>query len=129
MLFTSKMIDSKNILKDKSFQFAIRVVNLYKYLQNDKKEYILSKQILKSGTSIGANVREAYSAESKNDFIHKLSICQKESNESMYWLELLKATEYISQDEYDSISNNVTELYKIITSSILTAKGNLNKKL
>jgi four helix bundle protein len=120
------MNEKKNVLKDKSFFFAIRIVNLYKHLQGDKKEFILSKQLLRSGTSIGANVREAYSAESKKDFIHKLSICQKETNEANYWLELLKATDYLSIAEFESVNKDSNELYKIITSSIITCKKNIN---
>lgn len=121
------MNQKKNILKDKSFLFAIRIVNLYKHLINQKKEFVLSKQMVRSGTSIGANVREAYNAESKKDFIHKLSICQKEADETAYWLELLKATEFISISEFESINTDAFELYKIITSSILTTKSNLKK--
>lgn len=121
------MNQKKNILKDKSFLFAIRIVNLYKHLINQKKEFVLSKQMVRSGTSIGANVREAYNAESKKDFIHKLSICQKEADETAYWLELLKATEFISISEFESINTDAFELYKIITSSILTTKNNLKK--
>lgn len=81
-----------NIVKLKSFDFAVRIVNLYKYLSETKKEYVLSKQLLGSGTSVGANIRETDNAESKLDFIHKLSIAQKECDETLYWLELLKVT-------------------------------------
>ena len=84
-----------NIIKDKSFDFAIRIVRLYQYLNSNKKEFVLSKQLLRSGTSIGAMIREAEHAESKNDFIHKFAIAQKEANEVVYWLELLKATDYL----------------------------------
>ena len=84
---------SESVVKNKSFAFAVRVVNFYKML-NEKKEFIMSKQLLRSGTSVGANVREAINAQSKADFIHKLSISQKECDESMYWLELLKETNY-----------------------------------
>jgi len=112
----------ESILKTKSFKFAVRIVNLYKHLCNDKKEFVLSKQILKSGTSIGAMVREAEQAESKADFIHKLAIGQKESNETIYWLELLQATEYISDKEFESINTDAVEIIKMITTSIKTAK-------
>ena len=114
-----------NVLKRKSFKFAIRIVNLYKYLIQDKKEFILSKQLLRSGTSVGAMVREAEFAESSNDFIHKMAIAQKEINETIYWLELLKETEYINTSEFESINIDAVENIKLITSSIKTAKKSL----
>lgn len=113
-----------NLLKDKSFNFAIRIVKLYKYLNEEKKELILSKQMLRSGTSIGAMVSESEHSESKSDFIHKLSIAQKEANETLYWLKLLYMTDYISQNE--SINEDASELMKIITASIKTAKQSIN---
>ena len=115
----------ESILKDKSFRFAVRIVNLYKYLCEDKKEFVLSKQILRSGTSVCAMIREAEHSESKKDFIHKMSIAQKEINETIYWLELLRATEYISNVEFESINFNAIEIIKMITSSIKTAKSKL----
>ena len=115
----------KSVLKEKSFRFAIRIVNLYKYLCEDTKEFVLSKQILRSGTSVGAMVWEAEHSESKADFIHKLAIAQKEINETIYWLELLKETEYISSKEYESINADAVEVMKIITSSIKTSKSKL----
>jgi len=115
----------KRMLKTKSFLFAVRIVNLYKYLCEDKKEFVLSKQILRSGTSVGAMVREAEHSESKSDFIHKIAIAQKEINETIYWLELLYETNYISKKEFESINTNAIELLKIITASIKTAKSNL----
>lgn len=111
-----------NIVRDKSFAFAVRIVNLYKHLKNDKSEYVLSKQLLRSGTSVGANIREGVNAQSKKDFIHKLSIAQKECDESIYWLELLKETDYITKEEYNSLANDATELLKIIRSIIITTK-------
>jgi four helix bundle protein len=117
----------ESIVKKKSFEFAVRIVNLYKYLSLEKKEYVLSKQLLRSGTSIGANTREAQNAESKQDFIHKLGIAQKETDETCYWLELLHATEYISNDEYVSVHNDATEILKIIRSIILTSKQTQQK--
>lgn len=117
----------KSILKTKSFHFAIRIVNLYKYLCHDKSEYVLSKQLLRSGTAIGALLSEGSFAESKLDFIHKYAIAQKECNESIYWLELLLHTNYINQKEFDSLSADAIELIKMITASILTAKQNLKK--
>jgi four helix bundle protein len=115
-----------NILKDKSFKFAVRIVNLYKYILESRKEFVLSKQILRSGTSVGAMIRESEYSESKSDFIHKLSIAQKEINETIYWLELMKETEYISNNEFDSINMDAIEIIKLITSSIKTAKLTIN---
>ena len=121
------MSNGKSILIDKSFVFAIRMVKVFQHLSGQKKEFVLSKQLLKSGTSIGANIREAFNAESKNDFIHKLAIAQKESDETCYWLELLSATEFLSEKEFNSVSKDSNELLKLIRSSILTAKQNLKK--
>ena len=90
----------ENILKNKSFEFAIRIVNLYKFLTLEQKEYILLKQVLRSGTSVGAMIREAEFGQSKSDFIHKLSIAQKEINETIYWLELLFKTDYLILESY-----------------------------
>jgi four helix bundle protein len=111
-----------NILREKTFAFAIRCVKLYQYLVKTKKEFVISKQVLRSGTSVGANYRESQNAESTNDFIHKLGIAQKECDETMYWLELLQATELIEQNMFDSIYKDATELLKMIKSAILTAK-------
>ena len=116
---------SESIIKNKSFELAIRGVNFYKYLVSEKKEFVISKQFLRSVTSIGANVREAINAQSKADFIYKLSISQKECDETMYWLELLKETNYISQNEFDSIHQQSNEVLKIIRSIIITSKNNL----
>ncbi len=112
----------ENVVVIKSFDLAIRIVNLYKYLVETKKEYVMSKQILKSGTSIGANIRESQSAESKSDFIHKLSISLKEVRETSYWMELLYRTDFISIEEIESIDKDITELKKIISSIILTTR-------
>ena len=112
----------ENVVVVKSFNLAISIVNLYKYLVETKKEYVMSKQILKSGTSIGANVRESQSAESKSDFIHKLSISLKEVRETSYWMELLFKTEFISDEQFESINNDIAELKKIISSIILTTR-------
>ena len=116
------MVVQNSILRKKSFAFAIRIVNLYKYLSDGKKEYVLSKQLLRSGTSIGAMVREAQNAESDKDFIHKLAISQKECDESLYWLELLKETDYLTLLEFESISLEGIELIKMLKSSIITSK-------
>jgi four helix bundle protein len=112
-----------NITKQKSFDFAVRIVNLYKFLVENRKEYVLSKQLLRSGTSVGANIREAFNAESDNDFIHKLGISQKECDETLYWLELLKTTNYLDDKEFSSIYEDGTEMLKIIKSVIITKKS------
>ena len=117
-----------NIIKDKSFDFAIRIVKLYQYLNSNKKEFILSKQLLRSGTSIGAMIREAEHAESKNDFIHKFAIAQKEANEVVYWLELLKATDYLNEKEFDNIYDDAITILKLITSILKTSKNQLVPK-
>jgi four helix bundle protein len=122
------MKNKKDILLEKSFSFALRVVKLYQYLTTVKKEFVMSKQLLKSGTSVGSNVRESKNAESGLDFIHKLAVSQKECDESMYWLELLNAAEYINGQEFTSMHKDADELLKIIKSSILTKKQNLKKK-
>lgn len=115
----------KNVVKDKSFDFAIRIVRLYQFLVVEKKEFVLSKQILRSGTSVGAMVREAEHSETKKDFIHKMAIAQKEINESIYWLEILKETDYLSQSEFESLNTNAIEVIKLITSIIKSAKANI----
>ncbi|MNQ16671.1 hypothetical protein D3C85_296720 [compost metagenome] len=115
---------SESIVKKKSFELAIRGVNFYKYLVTEKKELIMSKQFMRSITSVGANVREAVNAQSKPDFIHKLSIAQEECDESLYWLELLKETNYISEKEFESIYQQNNEVLKIIRSIIITSKKN-----
>ena len=109
-------------IKNKSFAFAIRIVKLYQFLCEQKKEFILSKQLLRSGTSIGANIREAENAESKKDFIHKMAIAQKETNETMYWLELLKETEYLSEEQFSSLNDDALEIIKILTTIIKNTK-------
>ena len=115
-------MENECILKNKSVEFAIRIINLYKYLVETKKEYILSKQILRSGTSIGANISEAEFAQSNADFISKLSIALKENNETQYWLLLLKSTNYIDETEYNSINEDCIEIMKMLISSIKTSK-------
>lgn len=114
-------------LQDKSFSFAVRIIKLYKFLTEAKKEFIISKQLLRSGTSPGALIREAQNAESKNDFIHKLAIAQKECDETAYWLELLVETEYLTQAEFKSIHDEAIELLKMIRSAILTTKATMNQ--
>ncbi len=112
----------KSIIKEKSFAVAVRMVNLSRFLQQEKKEFILSKQILRSGTSIGANVRESLQAESRADFIHKLSIANKETHETLYWLELLKACNIIEENHFNSIYPETVEVSKILSSIIITTK-------
>lgn len=114
-----------NNIRNKSFAFAIRIVKLYQFLCEQKKEFIMSKQLLRSGTSIGANIREAENAESKKDFIHKMAIAQKETNETMYWLELLKETEYLSEEQFSSLNDDALEIIKILTTIIKNTKQNL----
>ncbi len=118
----------ENVLLDKSFAFAIRIVNLYKYLCAEKKEYVLSKQLLKCGTSIGANVNEAQDAQSRNDFISKLSISLKETRETRYWIELLKETNFLTVKEAGSLLKDLAEITKLLISIIKSAKENNAKK-
>lgn len=112
-------------LDNKTKLFALRVIKLSRYLMEEKKEYILSKQILRSGTSIGANVRERKNAQSKLDFINKLSVALKEADETTYWLELLVGSEYIDKKMFVSLESDVKEIIALITASINTARSNL----
>ena len=114
----------KDLIQDKTFKFAKRILRLFKYLSTEKKEYIISKQILRSGTSIGANVREAKYAQSDKDFISKLSIALKETSETEYWLELMR-DEYLTDIEVDAIIPDLIEIIKILTSSINTMKDKM----
>ncbi|WP_317194081.1 four helix bundle protein [Chryseobacterium sp. KMC2] len=107
----------------KSFELAVNIITIYKKLVADKKEFVLSKQILRSETPVGANIREALNGQSKRDFIHNLSISQKECDETIYWLELLFTTEYISKEEFEDVRNQASEILKIIRSIILTTKS------
>lgn len=116
-----RVMDRKN-LQEKSFRFAIRIVNLSKILRTQRKEYTLSNQLLRSGTSIGANISEAQHAQSRADFLSKLNIALKECSETEYWLRLLAATEYLSHDEFQSIYSDCDELMKILVSSVKTMK-------
>ncbi len=113
----------ENIIQQKSFAFAIRMVELFKYLQNEKKEFVLSKQILRSGTSIGANIEESIGGASDKDFLHKLTISYKEARESIYWLKLLHATQYISEKEFNSLHNDAEEICKILAKIQITLKS------
>ena len=112
-----------NVILEKSKSFAIRIVKLCKYL-NDRNEYVLSKQLLRSGTSVGANVREAQRGQSKADFVSKMNIALKEACETEYWLEILFETEYLNKEEFESIYNDNKEITKLLMSIIKTAKAN-----
>ncbi|MBP3316941.1 MAG: four helix bundle protein [Alistipes sp.] len=114
---------SDNIVLDKSFNFAVRIVKLYKYLRYTIDEKVLSTQVLKSGTSIGANIREALRSSSRKDFVAKMNISLKEAYETEYWLELLYKTEYISDKEYHSIFPECRELTNILSQIVLTTKS------
>jgi len=117
-----KITKPDSIIATKAYAFALSVVKLYKQLVEEKKEYVLSKQVLRSGTSIGANVNEAVCAQSKRDFVHKLSIALKETRETNYWLNLLKDSNYISIEIFNKIIHDCSEIYKILSSIILTTK-------
>ena len=119
---------AENIIKIKSFSFALRVVKMCQFLSVEKKEFVLSKQLLRSGTSIGALVRESEHAESKSGFIHKLAIAQKEANETSYWLELLFQSEYLNQSQFESLHSDLVEMNKILASIIISAKRSLKKQ-
>ncbi len=112
----------QNIIKIKSFDFAVAIVDLYKDLANNKKEYVMSRQLLKSGTSIGANVREAEFAQSRADFTSKMSISLKEANETDYWLDLLHATEYINKEEFNRFKPKSQEMLKLLVSIVKSSK-------
>ena len=118
---------NKGILRDKSYRFALRAVSLYKFLANEQREYVLSKQVLRSGTSIGANIAEARQGQSKPDFIHKLSISLKESYETEYWIDLLRDSDYISPAQASSLLEDCYELQRLLTASIKTAKNNSSR--
>ena len=115
----------ENLIAEKSFDFAIRVVNLYKHLAEDKKEFVLSKQVLRCGTSIGANVREAEKAQSNADFYTKLTIALKEANETLYWLRLMYATDFLTEKEFSSLETDAKELVAILVSITKTLKSKL----
>ena len=118
---------SDNAIKEKSLCFAVRCVRLHKHLCDTKNDYVLSKQMLRSGTSIGANIREALYAESDKDFIHKLHIALKEANETQYWFEVMQKSEIINQEEFSSINNDLSELIALLTSIIKRTKQKINK--
>ncbi|HXB10605.1 MAG TPA: four helix bundle protein [Bacteroidia bacterium] len=112
-----------NVIQQKSFEFAIRIIKVYKYLISEKKEFVLSKQLLRSGTSIGANIEESIGGQSEKDFLSKISISYKETRETIYWLKLLLATEYLSKKEAESLLGDANELCKIIGKIQITVKS------
>lgn len=118
------MVMGESVLKTKSYHFALEIITVVKEL-NEEKEYILSKQMLRSGTAIGALIREAEFAQSRKDFISKLSIALKEANETDYWLSLLKDSNYITIEKYSKLNANILELIKLLVSSIKTSKSKL----
>ena len=115
-----------NIIKDKSKLFAIKMINLYKDLANNKKEYVISKQILRAGTSIGANINEAICSITKKEFLSKMYISYKEASETQYWLELLKDTNYINECEFNSFNNDCNEIIRLLSSITKSTRENLN---
>ena len=117
----------ENVIKNKSFAFALRTVKMYQFLCEQKKEFVISKQLLRSGTSVGALVREAEQAESSADFIHKMAIALKEANETEYWIELLFQSNYIDETSFNSIKSDLIEILKLLVSIIKTTKQNSKK--
>ncbi|MBQ6717690.1 MAG: four helix bundle protein [Clostridia bacterium] len=115
------MYDDNNLIVLKSRNFAIRIIRLYQYLQQEKKEFVIAKQLLKSGTSIGANVKEAIRGQSKADFAAKMNIALKEASETEYWIDILHETEYINDKEFVSINNDLKEINKLLTSIVKTS--------
>ena len=121
------MLKNENIVREKSFKFAIRIVRLYQFLtntQNSNRELILSKQVLRSGTSVGANIRESRNAQTVKDFLTKLYIASKEADETGYWLELLKEADYITEEQFESMNQDCEEIMKLLASIIKTTKKN-----
>jgi four helix bundle protein len=113
---------NNNIVKEKSYRFALRVIKAYKFLSDEKREFVLSKQMLRSGTAIGALIREAEQAQSRADFVHKMNISLKEANETVYWLMLLKDSEYIDEESFMSIHKDCDELIRLLVSIVKTTK-------
>ncbi|MCM1139558.1 MAG: four helix bundle protein [Muribaculum sp.] len=116
-----------NAVVDKSLDFAVRIVNLHSFLRDDKHEYVMSKQLLRSGTSIGANIAESQYAQSTPDFLSKLYVALKECSETRYWLKLLSRTKLLSPQEFESMENDASELYALLTSIIKSTKSNNSK--
>lgn len=115
----------ENIIVDKSKSFALRIIKLYMFLKGEKKEYVLSKQLLRSGTSVGANVKEAIRGQSKKDFLHKMNIALKEISETEYWLELLHEAQFLDKKQFDSIYSDCKELIKLLTSIVKTTNASI----
>ncbi|MDD6184203.1 MAG: four helix bundle protein [Bacteroidales bacterium] len=122
-------METENVIVKKSKDFALRIINMYKYLCVEKREYVISKQVLRSGTSIGANVREGVQGQTKPDFIAKMSVAQKEAEETCYWLELLYESGYINKSIFESMYRDNLEINRILASIILTARQNLKNQL
>lgn len=116
----------ENIIRDKSYKFALRIVKLYKHLSDSKREYVLSKQILRSGTSVGANIEEAIGGQSEKDFLHKISVAYKEARETKYWINLLRDSEYINKDAAESLMDDCDEICRIISKIQTTTKQKFN---
>jgi len=114
---------SGNVIESKSKRFAIRIVHLAKYLQREKREFVLSRQLLRSGTSIGANVKEAIRGQSRADFVSKMNIALKEASETEYWLEILHETNYLTDREFESIHDNNKEILRILMSIVKTSRN------
>lgn len=117
----------ENVVMNKSYTFALRIIKLYKYLVTEKKEYVLSKQLLRSGTAIGALIKEGEHAQSKADFLNKMNVALKEANETEYWIELLRDSDYLSTTESLSILDDTSELIRLLISIVKTTKATLNK--
>lgn len=117
----------ESIARTKSFAFALKTIELYKYLVDEHREYVLAKQLLRSGTSIGAQLKESEHAQSKSDFLHKVNIALKEANETEYWLELLKISGYMSENKHIALLHDISELIKILSAIVKTTKKNLGK--
>jgi four helix bundle protein len=117
----------ENVIANKSYAFALRMIRLYQFLSEQKKEYVLSKHLLRSGTAIGAMVKESEHAQSKADFLNKMNVALKEANETEYWLMLLKDTQYINENEFDSINADCTEILRLLISIVKSTKTSLKK--
>jgi len=115
-------VKSESIIAKKAYSFALDIIKVYKLLVNERKEYVLSKQLLRSGTSIGANINEGIAGQSKRDFVYKFNIALKEARETNYWLNLLKDSEYINLVEFEALNNKCNEIIKMLTSIIMTTK-------
>ena len=116
-----------NVVEEKSYQFSIRIINLYKYLDENKKIYAIAHQLLRSGTAIGALIKESAHAQSKADFLNKMNVSLKEANETMYWIRLLHSTHYLKDNEFASIHKDCEEIVKLLASIVKTTKASLNR--